>query len=80
LLAAETRAVVDRAIAQLPAPQAVVITIRDVEGFGAQEVCNVTYLEQMRRTVEAAGRLREEDLDPELQDALIEAFRDWRSG
>jgi anti-sigma factor RsiW len=47
------------------------------EHLGYCEWC-VTYLDQMRQTVETAGRLREDDLDPELQAALIEAFRGWR--
>ena len=49
------------------------------EHLGYCDWC-VTYLEQIRQTIETAGRLREEDLDPKLQDALIEAFRGWRSG
>jgi len=59
------------------------LSARDRERFeehlGFCDWC-VTYLDQMRQTVDAAGRLREEDLDPELQDALIEAFRGWRAG
>ncbi len=35
------------------------------------------YLEQMRATIVAAGRLREEDLPSELQERLLEAFRSW---
>lgn len=35
------------------------------------------YLEQMRRTIEATGRARLE-LPPELEEKLLEAFRDWR--
>jgi anti-sigma factor RsiW len=35
------------------------------------------YLEQMRATVAATGRLREEDVPAELQDRLLAAFRDW---
>jgi anti-sigma factor RsiW len=49
------------------------------EHLGFCDWC-VTYLDQMRQTVEATGGLREEDLDPEVQEALIEAFRGWRSG
>jgi anti-sigma factor RsiW len=37
-----------------------------------------TYVEQMRATIAAAGRLREEDLSRELQDRLLAAFREWR--
>jgi len=35
------------------------------------------YLEQMRATIVAAGRLREDDLPSELQHRLLEAFRSW---
>jgi anti-sigma factor RsiW len=38
------------------------------------------YIEQMRRTIELTGRLREDDLPPETRAALIEAFRGWRPG
>jgi RNA polymerase sigma-70 factor (ECF subfamily) len=31
----------DAAIEQLPPAQRVVITLRDVEGFGSEDVCNV---------------------------------------
>jgi predicted anti-sigma-YlaC factor YlaD len=40
-----------------------------------------TYLEQMRRTIHAMGRLTEESLDPKTRDKLLALFRDWkRSG
>ena len=38
------------------------------------------YLEQMRLTIAATGRLREEDLSPEVKDALLGAFRSWKAG
>jgi anti-sigma factor RsiW len=38
------------------------------------------YLAQMRATIAATGRLREEDLSSEAKDALLEAFRSWQSG
>ncbi len=38
-----------------------------------------TYLEQMRATIAATGRLREEDIPPQLQERLLEAFRGWSS-
>src|SRR5438874_8344748 len=41
LLSSETRALIDRAIEALPDSQRVVITLRDVEGFGSEDVCNV---------------------------------------
>jgi predicted anti-sigma-YlaC factor YlaD len=36
-----------------------------------------TYLEQMRATVAAAGRLAPVSLPPELERRLLEAFREW---
>jgi predicted anti-sigma-YlaC factor YlaD len=36
------------------------------------------YLDQMRETIAVVGRLHPDDLSPELQDALLDAFRDWR--
>ena len=40
LLAGETRAVVERAIEALPAAQRAVISLRDIEGWSSDEVCN----------------------------------------
>jgi len=40
VLASETREVVDAAIATLPERQRAVITLRDIEGWEAEEVCN----------------------------------------
>jgi anti-sigma factor RsiW len=37
------------------------------------------YVEQLRTTVELTGTLDEDDLDPVMRDALLEAFRGWRS-
>jgi anti-sigma factor RsiW len=37
------------------------------------------YLDQIRATVDATGRLREEDLSPAARDTLLGAFRDWRA-
>ena len=51
LLAAETQDVVARAIAQLPRAQAVVISMRDVEGFGAEEVCNALAISETNQRV-----------------------------
>ena len=39
-----------------------------------------TYLEQMRQTVRALGRLSEESMEPEAKERLLAAFRDWRRG
>jgi anti-sigma factor (TIGR02949 family) len=35
------------------------------------------YLSQMRETKELVGRLSEDNLPPDMQDALVEAFRDF---
>jgi len=40
----------------------------------------VTYLDQLRETVAATGRLREDQVDPDRMAALLAAFRDWRDG
>jgi anti-sigma factor RsiW len=37
------------------------------------------YLDQMRQTIRLTGALREEQLSPEVQRELIEAFRGWRN-
>jgi RNA polymerase sigma-70 factor (ECF subfamily) len=51
LLAVETRTVIDRAIAALPDVQRIVITLRDVEGFGSEEVCNVLDVSETNQRV-----------------------------
>ena len=38
------------------------------------------YLEQIRVTVAALGRLPEQGLDPDARDRLLAAFRDWPAG
>jgi hypothetical protein len=40
----------------------------------------VTYVDQMRTTVAAVGRLGEEDVPPETQERLRAAFRGWKRG
>jgi anti-sigma factor RsiW len=37
------------------------------------------YLEQIRVTIRLSGTLRPEQLDPGAEEALLEAFRDWKS-
>ena len=37
------------------------------------------YVDQMRTTIELTGRLAEDSLEPEARDALLEAFRTWRT-
>jgi RNA polymerase sigma-70 factor (ECF subfamily) len=51
LLAAETRAVVDDAIAALPRNQRLVITLRDVEGWPVDEIRNVLGLTETNQRV-----------------------------
>lgn len=35
------------------------------------------HLEQLRATIDLSGRISEDDLAPETQDELLEAFRGW---
>jgi anti-sigma factor RsiW len=39
-----------------------------------------TYLEQMRFTIEALGRVPESSISPVARTELVAAFRDWRDG
>jgi anti-sigma factor RsiW len=36
------------------------------------------YLEQLKRTVETVGEIREEHVPAEAKERLLSAFRDWR--
>ncbi len=38
------------------------------------------YLEQLRRTIRIAGRLREEAIPDQVKQGLLDAFRTWKSG
>jgi RNA polymerase sigma-70 factor, ECF subfamily len=51
LLASETLAVVEDTIAELPPAQAIVITMRDVEGFDADEVCEALEISESNQRV-----------------------------
>jgi RNA polymerase sigma-70 factor, ECF subfamily len=51
LLAAETREVIAAAIEQLPETQRAVITLRDIEGWSADEVCNALTLSETNQRV-----------------------------
>ena len=37
------------------------------------------YLAQMRRTLDALGRIEPEALDPQVQDELVSLYRRWQS-
>ena len=37
------------------------------------------YLDQMRTTIAVTGRLRVDDLSPEVRADLVDAFRGWRA-
>jgi anti-sigma factor RsiW len=39
----------------------------------------VTYLAQMRETIQALGELPEESIPPQAREELLETFRRWRA-
>jgi RNA polymerase sigma-70 factor, ECF subfamily len=51
LLSGEAREVIEREIAKLPPAQAAVITMRDVEGLDADEVCNALEISETNQRV-----------------------------
>jgi RNA polymerase sigma-70 factor (ECF subfamily) len=51
LLAGETRDVIERTIAALPPTQRAVISLRDIEGWSAEEVCNALTLTETNQRV-----------------------------
>jgi RNA polymerase sigma-70 factor (ECF subfamily) len=51
LLSAETREVIARAIELLPKAQRAVISLRDVEGWSSEEVCNALELSETNQGV-----------------------------
>lgn len=51
LLALETRAFLERAVAKLPDTQREVITLRDIEGLSSTEVCNLLHLTETNQRV-----------------------------
>jgi RNA polymerase sigma-70 factor (ECF subfamily) len=62
LLSREARDVITRAIAQLPEMQQRVVTLRDVEGWSSEDVCNVLELSETNQRVllhRARSRLRQ---------------------
>lgn len=38
------------------------------------------YVDQLRLTVAAVGKVAEEDVPPEAREQLMSAFRDWKRG
>jgi len=61
LLRAETASAIDRAITELPPGQRAVVTLRDVEGFSSEEVCNILAVSETNQRVllhRARSRLR----------------------
>ena len=38
------------------------------------------YVDQLRITIRALGRLEPESISPEAREALLTAFRDWKGG
>jgi anti-sigma factor RsiW len=59
----------------MPAPERTLFE----EHLAMCEGC-AAYLDQMRRTIEATGRLAEEDIPQPVAEKLLRAFRDWRTG
>jgi RNA polymerase sigma-70 factor (ECF subfamily) len=51
LLERETLDVIERTIAELPPAQAIVITMRDVAGFGSEDVCNALEISETNQRV-----------------------------
>ena len=51
LLGGEVRGVVERAIEELPGPQRAVISLRDIEGWPAEEVCNALDVSETNQRV-----------------------------
>jgi RNA polymerase sigma-70 factor (ECF subfamily) len=51
LVSAETQAIVHGAIARLPLAQREVISLRDIEGWSAEEVCNALLVTESNQRV-----------------------------
>jgi RNA polymerase sigma-70 factor (ECF subfamily) len=51
LLGGEVRGVVERAVEELPGPQRAVISLRDIEGWPAEEVCNALDVSETNQRV-----------------------------
>ena len=40
----------------------------------------VMYVEQLRQTLDMLGRITPDDLSPQAEGDLLDAFRDWKAG
>ena len=38
----------------------------------------ITYVDQLRMTIDVVGRVEEQDVPPETRERLLTAFRDWK--
>ena len=59
------------------------LAARDRERLEAHlEICSACrdYVDQIRGTIAAVGRVEAESLDPATREGLIAAFREWGSG
>jgi anti-sigma factor RsiW len=54
-------------------------TARFEDHIGRCSACTI-YLEQIRQTIALTGRLTADELSPEAERELLDAFRGWRSG
>ncbi len=57
------------------------LDVRDLRAFEAHIAGCVdctAYLEQMRTTIRLTGMLTLDDLDPEAEEVLMQAFRGWQ--
>ncbi len=68
------RLVTDYLEGALPAPE----RLRFDEHLAACGDCTA-HLDQMRTTISVVGQLREADIPQAARDALLRAFRDWRT-
>ena len=68
------RLVTDYLEGALPAPE----RLRFDEHLAACGDCTA-HLDQMRTTISVVGQLREADIPRAARDALLRAFRDWRT-
>jgi anti-sigma factor RsiW len=46
--------------------------------IGKCDWCKI-YIDQIRLTVKAAGKLTEESIDPRVKEELLAVFRNWKS-